>query len=427
MTRVTIDAATGVLKIAGKSVFPIGLSNPPPIGKRAPSGKFGLQELAAAGATFIRTGGEVWSGEFLEGQIANERKLQDAAADHGLRCWLRLGNLGDLPERKAGQPPSLTEQLLARLVGAFKAHPGLLAYKGVDEPRNPFRGENWVRPAGLVRAYQRVKALDPDHPVVIIQAPRSPVSQLVPYRNAFDITGVDIYPVGYPPGTHSDSDNKEISVVGEMARKMRQAAGGKPVWMTLQIAWSGTSPTKTNPDRVPRWPTLHQQRFMTYQAIVNGARGVNYFGGHLTQLTTPADAEAGWNWTFWERTLRPVVRELASADLAPALVAPNEQQSVKTRGGNPDIELVTRRTARYLYVIAVRRGGPTSVVHFVGLPPRKDGKPITFGRALFEYTQQPPPPPIEPGHQAHRRVEVKDGTFHDWFAPNDVHVYRFAL
>src|SRR5206468_1943503 len=93
--------------------------------------------------------------------------------------------------------------------------------------------------AGLVRAYKKLKELDPDHPVVIIQAPRSPVADLLPYRPAFDVTGADIFPIAYPPGEHSDTGNADISVVGDITRKMVAAAGGKPVWTTLQIAWSG--------------------------------------------------------------------------------------------------------------------------------------------------------------------------------------------
>ena len=83
------------------------------------------------------------------------------------------------------------------------------------------------------------------------------------------------------------------------------AAGAKPVWTTLQIAWSGILPSKSKPGIVPRFPTLHEERFMAYQAIVNGARGLMFFGGHLTQVMRPADAKAGWNWTFWELVLRP--------------------------------------------------------------------------------------------------------------------------
>jgi hypothetical protein len=123
------------------------------------------------------------------------------------------------------------------------------------------------------------------------------VRELVRYRPAFDVTGADIYPVAYPPGEHSDLANKDISVVGDVTQKMLQAAVGKPIWMTLQIAWSGVTPSQQWPGLVPRFPTLHEERFMAYQAIINGARGLIFFGGHLTQVMRPRDAQAGWNWS----------------------------------------------------------------------------------------------------------------------------------
>jgi len=61
---------------------------------------------------------------------------------------------------------------------------------------------------------------------VIIQAPRSTVAQLTPYRPTFDISGADIFPIAYPPGEHSDLGNRDISVVGDVSRKMVRAAGG---------------------------------------------------------------------------------------------------------------------------------------------------------------------------------------------------------
>jgi hypothetical protein len=262
--------------------------------------------------------------------------------------------------------------------------------------------------------------------VVIIQAPRSPPADLIPYRPAFDVTGVDIYPVSYPPQVHSDLANKDINVVGQLARRMDQAAGAKPFWMTLQIAFSGNIPTKKEPGIVPRFPSLTQERFMAYEAIVNGARGLIFFGGHLTAVMTPGDAASGWNWTFWRRVLRPVVSELASSDLHPALVAPTVSPGVTTQPKNTDIELVTRRTATHLYVIAVRTGGATSQVSFAGLPHKHDGTALTKGEVLFEYVQQPLPPPTG-GKQVLRPVSVANSGFHDWFAPHDAHVYRFAL
>ena len=425
MSRVTVDRPTGVLRIGGAKTFPLGLSNPPPTAGTTPDGKDALGEVASAGISFIRTGRGDWSLARLEEHIAAERTTLDAAAARGLLCWLYLGELPDLPARAAGAQASVREQMLNRIASALRQHPGLGAYKGVDEPRNPFRGEQWIRPAGLVRAARRLKALDPQHPLVIIQAPRSTVAQLTPYRPAFDITGADIFPVAYPPGEHSDLPNKDISVVGDVTRKMVRAAGGKPVWMTLQIAWSGTVTSARRPNVVPRFPTRHELRFMAYQAIACGARGLMFFGGHLTQTTRPVDADAGWNWTFWEQALRPLVEELSSTAVAPALVAADARPQVRATA--QDVDLITRRDGRFLYVIAARRGGATTRVGFTGLPKKLNGRPITGGQVLFEYVQEPPPPPIGAGRQTFRSVAVTGGGFRDWFGPHDVHVYRFAL
>jgi len=425
VSRVTIDRATGSLRIGGAKVFPLGLSNPPPLGGKTPAGKDGLQELADGGASFIRTGRGNWGAAQLEEQLAAERALLDAAAARGLQCWLYLGDLPDLPARSAASgQASVREQTLSRIASTFRDHPGLGVYKGLDEPRNPFRGANWIRPEGLVRALRRLKALDPNHPLVIIQAPRSTVAQLTPYRPAFDITGADIFPIAYPPGEHSDLGNRDLSVVGDVTRKMVRAAGGKPVWTTLQIAWSGTVTSVRKPNVVPRFPTLHELRFMAYQAIACGARGLMFFGGHLTQASRPVDARAGWNWTFWELVLRPLLQELSSTAVAPALVA-TDGPTVKASA--QDFDLVTRRDGRFLYVIAARRGGATSRVGFTGLPRKLDGPPLRGGQVLFEYVQEPPPPPIGAGRQVFRSVSVTSGGFRDWFGPHDVHVYRFGL
>jgi hypothetical protein len=420
LSAVTIHGPTGSLLVEGKRVFPIVVSNPPPATGTAPSGRNGLAEVAAAGVTFIRTGIAGWSAGGIDEQIATQGAELDQAAAHGLRCWLWLGSLTNLPVQ-AGSP---NERLLAKIVAAFKGHPGLGAYKGIDEPANPAPA-NRIPVAGLVRARQRLAALDPGHPLVIIQAPHGTVADLSPYRPAFDITGADIYPVSYPPGVHGDSTNRDISVVGDMTKKMIAAAGTKPVWMTLQICWSGAAPSQDKPGTVPRFPTSHEERFMAYQAIVNGARGLNFFGGHMTQVTRPADATAGWNWTFWEQVLRPLVAELSSTAVGPALVAADSSAAVKASAA--DMELLSRESDGFLYVIAVRRGAATSRVTFSGLPLRHDGQPIGGGQALFEYVQDPPPPPIQAGQQTFRNIGVAGRGFADWFGPHDARVYRFPL
>ena len=417
MSTVAIDP-TGCIVIDGQKVFPIGLSEAPSMGAKTPDARDAWAEVASAGANFVRTGFRDWSLQQIDSQIATERGRMDAAAAHGMHCWPRLGNAGDLPA--GGGQPSVNEQLLVKIANGLKTHPALGAYKGVDEPA-------WggVAPAGLARARTKLRTIDPDHPVVITQAPLGSVASLVPYRPAFDITGADIYPVAYPPGRHSDLPNKDISVVGDVTKKMVNAAGGKPVWMTLQIAWSGITANQHRPDLVPRFPTLQEERFMAYQAIVDGARGLVFFGGQLTQVMRPRDAQLGWNWTFWELALRPLLVELTSPSVLPALIAPVAQAAVKSSAAG--VELTARRSGNFLYVIAVRRDGTTSRVTFSGLPPKQGGGQLAVGQVMFEYAQDPLPPPIQPDKQQFRYVQVQSGSFKDWFGPHDAHVYRFNL
>jgi hypothetical protein len=418
---VGIDGATGSLVVNGQKLFPLGLSEAPPFGSAAPGGNDAWTEISSAGANFIRSGRSDWSLGQIDQQIAQERTRMDHAGAHHLLCWPRLTEAaGNLPTT-ANSP---AEQLLVRIVNGLKDHPALGAWKGVDEPANPNRPAP-IPAAGLVRAYTRLKQLDSDHPVVITQAPLGPVSDLVRYRPALDITGADIYPVAYPPGAHSDLPNKDISVVGDVTKKMIQAAGSKPVWMTLQIAWSGMLPRQQHPGLVPRFPSLLQERFMAYQAIVNGARGLVFFGGDLTAVMRPRDAQLGWNWTFWELVLRPLLIELNSPSVRPALLAP-VISGIQASAG--DVELTARDDGTYLYVIAVRRSGTlTNRVSFSGLPRRHDGTPITVGEVVFEYAQAPLPPPTDPTKQAFRRIPVSNSSFTDWFGPHDSHAYRFAL
>src|SRR5207237_7626508 len=214
-------------------------------------------------------------------------------------------------------------------------------------------------------------------------------------------------------------------VVGDMTKKMVTAAGGKPVWMTLQIAWSGITPAQQHPDLVPRFPTLQEERFMAYQAIVNGARGLIFFGGQLTQVMRPRDAQLGWNWTFWELVLRPLLVELTSPSILPALIAPVAQTAVTASAAG--MELTARRSGNFLYVIAVRRGGTTSRVTFSGLPPKQGGGQFAVVQVMLESARDPLPPPIQRDKQQFRYVQVQTCSFKAWLGARAVHATRVNI
>ena len=406
MTSTSIDLATGNLLVGGKPVFPIGLADPPPVGGTAlNSGLPAWAEISAAGVSFVRNY-TVWTAAGVAEQILSVVQELDAAAGHDLQVWLAL----------AGVDNDLTHQsVLDEIVNTLKGHPGLGAWKGTDEPAH-----GHVPAAGCVAVYTHLRTLDPDHPVVIIEAPRGPsptagspdvpltAAAVQAYAAACDVHGVDIYPVSVPPGAHAGGPpvNTDISVVGDMTTIIARATQRKAIWTTLQIAWSGVFP----PHPVV-FPTLQQARFMAYDAIVSGARGLVFFGGQFKQVMSAADQASGWNWTYWKNVQRPLLVELTDAEHAPALVAPLAALTIKANAA--DIALSARETAGFLYLIAVRKSATlTSEVRFTGLP-----EGITGGTVLAH--------PSNPARQVPGASGV--ATDPSPFAPHNARVYRFPL
>ena len=138
--------------------FPIGLSDPPPLGTTAPgSGLDSWAEIARAGVNFARNY-TVWSAATVGQQMIPVAAELDHAAQQGLRVWLALAGVDANVDRLP---------LLDKIVNAFKGHPGLGAWKGVDEPAHA-----GVPAEGMVEVYRHLKSLDSVHPVAIIEAPR---------------------------------------------------------------------------------------------------------------------------------------------------------------------------------------------------------------------------------------------------------------
>ena len=396
--KVTFDLA-GVLMVDGQKVFPLNLTIIPPPDAKAPNGKHAYEEFRDGGALFMRSGGPRWDEKLVE----TELRYQQAAAEHGMRCCPWLG--WDLCNLKAGDAKK--ERQLRDIISRFKGSPGLGLWKGADEPE-------WGKksPEAVANTARIIHETDPDHPIWLVQAPRGTVESLKRYDAGWDVGGIDIYPVSYPPGKHSEATNKDLSMVGDFTRMMRAAAGPKPFWMTLQIAFSGTTP----PKGIIRFPTFFEQRFMCYEAIINGARGLTFFGGGLRPTLNDRDRQFGWNWTYWDRVLKPLLQELrADSPIAPALLAPDSKLQLKVTGEKaprsdkiPDagpMEYLLREAGPEIYLLACKKEGPTIQVRFTGLP-----KSCASGQVIFE----------EP-----RLVMAKDGSFTDWFAAFDVHVYRF--
>jgi len=384
---VRIGADT-VFVVNGVRSFPIGFTTAPPPDGKTPDGRDAYAELKPFGAVHHRRGAP--HGTPVPEALRRIDRMLERSAETGLLCAFYLPDVSAVDDRNEAE--------LRRIVEKYRTHPGLGYWKGVDEPE-------WgkVPPAKVQRYYDVVKSLDQSHPVWITQAPRGVMESLKRYAPAYDVGAIDIYPMGYPPGMHSHLPNKNLSVVGDYAKWIREISGpAKPFWMILQICWSGV----TNPGKTLRFPTFPDLRYMTCQSIIQGARGLMYFGGNSVPGLNDRDKALGWNWAYYERVLKPVLDELKpGSPLHPALIAPDSTIKL-TAEGAADIEFLAREAGPRVFVLAAKREGATVEVKFSGLPAG-----LKFERTLFE----------EP-----RKPKTFEGGFSDWFGPNEVHVCSFT-
>src|SRR4051812_31369007 len=120
------DPSTGVFLVDGRPAFPIGLSNPPPLGARAPAGGDALAILAGQGVSVVRVGAH--NADWTDETLASVQAWDRAAATVGVRTWVNLRELA------RAQPGSSTDTLLRRVVTTLAGDAGLGFWKGADEP-----------------------------------------------------------------------------------------------------------------------------------------------------------------------------------------------------------------------------------------------------------------------------------------------------
>ena len=174
--------------------------------------------------------------------------------------------------------------------------------------------------AGFIDGYMVLQSKDPAHPIWMNHAPRNQIGQLASFNVAADAVGCDIYPVPQSGLVgHSDIADKSLTSVGAYTDRMQKAAPGKPVWMVLQgFNWADIMQGLKDEQREQlRPPTRSETRFMAYDAIVHGARGILYWGTAYVSK----DSE------FWDDLLA-VVKELS--ELQPVLSAHHSARRITT-------------------------------------------------------------------------------------------------
>lgn len=394
---------SGDFVVAGRPSFLIGLSNPPPVGGRTPAGLPGPVEVVGAGVNLVRVG-PTWTG-WTRRELEQVLAWQRMAVLLGIHTWVRLNAFA------ATQPRWRGDARLSRVVHALKRNrfaAGIGLWQGADEPWSrgiPARSLAFVycrvTSRGDPRACAGEPPLDRHHLLVTVLAPSGTRADLSPYRTVSDSLGVDVYPV-----TLRNPTSPDLHEVGRWTRAIAAISRDHSVETTLQICSIHAYDKRSGAYVLP---TAYQERYMLYDAIINGARGVSFFGGSNPHCWNRVDRRYGWNWTFWNRALDPLIEQIGGRSPLGAAIA-NAASNEMLETSNHGVETISRtaatRSATQLWVIAARNTAGTTPETISGLPPSSRWATV-YGEG--------------------RTVPLSHGTLTDSFRQWQVHIYRIQL
>lgn len=309
--EVKTDRLTGGLIVNKKQFFPFGFYTYSPVHPSLP------EEEVVKGFNMISPYQRILPETF------NARKeYMDRCAQLGMKVHYNLLSVsggGGVSSNIEGLSDSRKKKLLTDEIEAFRDHPALLSWYIADEP-NGYK----VKPDSLQRIYELIREIDPWHPVTVVFM--TPFMSSRQYAEALDIVMADPYPVPDSP----------ISMVGDAAGNLSaEFAGRKPVWIVPQAFGGG--------ELWGREPTLQELRSMTYQSIIKGARGIQYFvrqGLNLFPKSTSSWAECGR-------------MSVEIAELTPWLLS--DEETVSVRSGNQNIIVTSALHDGQLMIMAVNK------------------------------------------------------------------------
>lgn len=258
--------STALLTKDGAPLFPIGFYE-------LPGDDAALATMVGSGANLVRCGGK-----------ADLDRVQAAGAQGWLPLPLQAG---------------ATDKLRAQ-IEAVKDHPALAVWEGPDEVVWNFtaysglhkslgvyenKDEWWNQTPRAIEyseskaaeilpnmkaAVALVRSLDTrSRPMWMNEALKSDVKFVRQYLPFVDIVGCDIYPVS--------GRSRKVENMGGATDRWNQVGKGKPVWMVLQaFSWDELGDDYT--DRGTAYPSFAESRFMAYDVIAHGARGIMYWG-----------------------------------------------------------------------------------------------------------------------------------------------------
>jgi hypothetical protein len=303
-------------------------------------------------------------------ETLNERKAyMDRCAELGMKVHYNLLSVsggGGVGSKIEDLSDEAKRERLINEIKTFRDHPALLGWYISDEPNG-----NNTTPEQLEEIYRTVKENDPWHPVSIVFM--APFLEAKKYSGALDIVMADPYPI----------PDLQATLPGLVADQLRNEFKGKrPFWIVPQAFGGG--------ELWSREPTIQEIRSMTWQSIINGATGIQYFVRQGLNYFPKSAA----TWSECGRMATEV------AELTPWLLSDEETLPVKCYSKN--VIIASRFHNGQLIIMAVNKiNEPVSTsIRITGV---YNGK----ARVLFE----------------NRIAAIKSGVIADQLAPFGSQVY----
>jgi hypothetical protein len=303
-----------------------------------------------------------------------ERKAyMDRCAELGMKVnynLLSVSGGGGVGSKLEGLSDEEKKERLISEIKTFRDHPALLGWYISDEPN----GSN-IAPEQLEDIYRTVKENDPWHPVSIVFM--APFLSAKRYSAALDIVMADPYPVPDLP----------VTMPGDVAGQLRtEFKGKKLIWIVPQAFGGG--------ELWSREPTIQEIRSMTWQSIINGATGIQYFVRQGLNYFPKSAA----TWGECGRMAMEV------AELTPWLLS--DEETLRVESYSKNILVSSRVHNGQLIIIAVNKINEPVSTSF-----RIAGVYTGKARVLFE----------------NRFVSVKGGVIADQLAPFGSLVYLISI
>ena len=254
-------------------------------------------------------------------------------------------------------------------MAVLKNHPAVLCWMLYDEP-----GYNRADLLDIYQLYQTAYQADPDHPsYLVITNP----SVYKTFGYCCDVLAVDTYPV---------AGGDITSVGGNIAKAIREIPEDLPVWHCGQLfAWPAQ-----------RKPNIQEHRFMTYAALIEGARGLLWYTYKGYNQSLPDDDPALWDYH------KKLLAEIST--LSEAYMEGKSSLKISLVKENEDIRYRYLESAHGNYLLVANQSSTLALTPLFKLPGGVTGKISVVGEGRF--------------------VDIINYQFTDTFNPLDVHIYQ---